>query len=564
MTDCCCTQLQKVNNANKAMEDDDTKDTKTMDFDDILVELGELGRFQIIMYLLVCLPVLFGAANSLSYVFTAGVPDYRCFIPECENASNPIFEAPWIDWALLQDNSSQVIGFRADQCDRFAVNQTAWIADEEQCTKSIFDRNNIVKCTEWVFSGSDYTIVNEWNITCTENQWKISLVGSSHFAGIIVGSALFGILADRWGRKLVFIFCILLMTASGVLQVFAPEYITFVVLVFVNALGTAGVYPLAFILGVEMVGKSKREITGMVLNYFYAVGEALVALFAWISRDWKELQLIVSAPSIVFIGYYCIIPESVRWLMANSRNQRAKLVIMKVAKINRVKLSEGLLKAFPDEQENQETDYNPKDRMLPIIRQMLRSRTLIIRFSIMYFIWAVNAFIYYGLSINATSLSGNKYINFALVSLVEIPGYSLAWICIQRLGRKLSLVLSLLLCGITCTLTIFISKVASNWAVIALFLLGKMVVTAAFGVVYVHTAEMLPTVIRSGGVGMASTTARVGALLAPFVPLLGVYFKALPMLMFGGLAIAAGLLALKLPETYGKKLPETVLEAIRL
>lgn len=48
-----------------------------MDFDDVLVELGELGRFQIIMYLLVCLPVLFAAANSLSYVFTAGVPDYR-------------------------------------------------------------------------------------------------------------------------------------------------------------------------------------------------------------------------------------------------------------------------------------------------------------------------------------------------------------------------------------------------------------------------------------------------------------------------------------------------------
>lgn len=39
------------------------------------------------------------------------------------------------------------------------------------------------------------------------------------------------------------------MTVSGVLQVLAPEYVTFVALVFVNALGTAGVYPLAFILG---------------------------------------------------------------------------------------------------------------------------------------------------------------------------------------------------------------------------------------------------------------------------------------------------------------------------
>lgn len=62
--------------------------------------------------------------------------------------------------------------------------------------------------------------------------------------------------------------------------------------------------------------------------------------------------------------------------------------------------------------------------------------------------------------------------------------------------------------------------VSTNWAVVTLFLLGKLGITSAFGVVYVHTAEMLPTIIRSGGVGMASTIARVGALLAPFVPLL--------------------------------------------
>ncbi|KAL1506270.1 hypothetical protein ABEB36_005662 [Hypothenemus hampei] len=472
-----------------------------------------------------------------------------------------------MSWAIPQDNATdQVIGFKGDLCDRFAINQTTWNLYNGTCMKNLFDRGRTVKCSEWIFAEVERTIVNEWNITCTENQWKISLVGSSHFAGIIVGSAVFGILADRFGRKLIFIFCILLMTASGVLQVISPDYVTFVVLVFVNALGTAGVYPLAFILGVEMVGKNKREITGTVLNYFYAIGEALVALFAWIAQDWKGLQLIVSAPSIVFVGYYFIIPESVRWLMANEKNQRAKSVIMKAAKINKVQLSERLINTFDETSSPSKDDTKTKsnEKMLPIIKQMLKSKELIIRFLIIYFIWAVNAFVYYGLSINATSLSGNKYINFALVSLIEIPGYSLAWFCIQKLGRKPSLVLSLLLCGITCTLTIFVSKVANDWTVVTLFLLGKMGVTAAFGVVYVHTAEMLPTIIRSGGVGMASTMARVGALLAPFVPLLGVYYKPLPMLMFGGLAIFSGLLAFKLPETYGKKLPETVLEATKL
>ncbi|KAJ8942924.1 hypothetical protein NQ314_009899 [Rhamnusium bicolor] len=52
-----------------------------------------------------------------------------------------------------------------------------------------------------------------------------------------------------YGRKIIFIICILLMSISGAAQVLSPEYVTFIVLVFVNALGTAGVYPLAFIIG---------------------------------------------------------------------------------------------------------------------------------------------------------------------------------------------------------------------------------------------------------------------------------------------------------------------------
>jgi OCT family organic cation transporter-like MFS transporter 4/5 len=48
---------------------------------------------------------------------------------------------------------------------------------------------------------------------------------------------------------MVFLFCILQMSLSGIAQAAAPDYGTFQVLVFINALGTAGVYPLAFIMG---------------------------------------------------------------------------------------------------------------------------------------------------------------------------------------------------------------------------------------------------------------------------------------------------------------------------
>lgn len=72
---------------------------------------------------------------------------------------------------------------------------------------------------------------------------------------------------------------------------------------------------------------------------------------------------------------------------------------------------------------------------------------------------------------------------------------------------------------------------------------------------------MLPTLIRSGGVGTLSTFSRFGALLAPFVPLLKVVYEFLPLLLFGTVAFISGLLAIWLPETLGKKLPDTIEEA---
>lgn len=72
---------------------------------------------------------------------------------------------------------------------------------------------------------------------------------------------------------------------------------------------------------------------------------------------------------------------------------------------------------------------------------------------------------------------------------------------------------------------------------------------------------MMPTLIRSGGVGFFSTFSRFGALLAPFMPLLKIVYEHLPFLMFGATAFIAGTLANFLPETLGRKLPDTVEEA---
>lgn len=126
-------------------------------------------------------------------------------------------------------------------------------------------------------------------------------------------------------------------------------------------------------------------------------------------------------------------------------------------------------------------------------------------------------FTFYGLSINSVNLGGNKYTNFMLTSLAGIPGYTIAWISIHSFGRKISLAGSLLGCAV-CSVAVIFAPAGVLWLEITWYLLAKMFVTSAIGVVYIYTAELLPTIIRSGGVGTASTISRFGAMVAPFAP----------------------------------------------
>ncbi len=50
---------------------------------------------------------------------------------------------------------------------------------------------------------------------------------------------------------------------------------------------------------------------------------------------------------------------------------------------------------------------------------------------------------------------------------------------------------------------------------IVLSVIGKFGATCCFTIVFVYTAEMFPTEIRSTAVGSSSTCARIGGILAP-------------------------------------------------
>ena len=49
---------------------------------------------------------------------------------------------------------------------------------------------------------------------------------------------------------------------------------------------------------------------------------------------------------------------------------------------------------------------------------------------------------------------------------------------------------------------------------------GKCLSNGSFYIIYLFTAETLPTEVRNIGVSTASTSARIGSLLAPFIALM--------------------------------------------
>jgi len=165
--------------------------------------------------------------------------------------------------------------------------------------------------------------------------------------------------------------------------------------------------------------------------------------------------------------------------------------------------------------------------------------------------------IYYGIALNSPNLGSNIYLYTFISGVLEIPSYFMVPPLIRLLGRRPVFSGFLIICAVSLGCSLIFET--GSTMIVALSLFGKLVIGGAYALVYLYATELTPTLLRTYGLGTASTVGRVGSILAPvIVDIVGRENKTYPSIVFAGVSLLAGLLSILLPETRDRRLPETV------
>ncbi|XP_062858492.1 solute carrier family 22 member 2 [Trichomycterus rosablanca] len=517
-------------------------------FDDVLEEAGEFGHFQKRIFGILCLVSLPFCGIYVGMVFLGFTPDHWCSDPRakqlqarCEHDPR---EAPWLGVPFVNTSG----GLVRSQCERYDVN---WNLTDLSCNVSEAQRAALPRTAcdagwEYDYEGRE-SYVTEFNLVC-EDAWWADVFQASLCVGFLVGSIAIGYLADRFGRKPIFLLSSLLNVITGILVAVAPNYISLLVFRALYGFGAKAGWMVAFVLITELVGVQYRRPVAVFFQMSFSFGVLILPLIAYLITNWRWLQVAITAPYVCFLSYYWFIPESPRWLLSQNNTSKAVEITKAMAKENKRTLSKNI-----ETLKEENTDVAGGVFMDLIRTPNMRKHTFILSFN-----WFTSAVVYQGLIMRLGILGGNVYVDFLISGLVEFPAAILILFTIDRVGRKLPFAAANILTGVACFITAFIPE-NMFWIKTAVACVGRLGITMAFEMVVFVNTELYPTFIRNLGLSVCSTLCDVGGIVAPFLVyrLANVWLE-LPLIVFGVLALVAGGLVLLLPETKGVPLPETI------
>lgn len=325
--------------------------------------------------------------------------------------------------------------------------------------------------------------------------------------GMLAGALLFGRLADRIGRRPVFMATLLTYSVATAATAFSKTWADFAALRFVTGLGLGGELPVVATYVSESSPPERRGRNVVLLESFWSLGAvaaALVSLFLFTTIGWRNSLLLLGATAFYVFVIRSTLPESPTWLSKDMSPSRVAV-----------------------------------------------DAALLQRLSVVGAVWFALAFGYYGVFLWMPTLLATER-GFAVVrtyefmfytTLAQLPGYFSAAYLVERIGRRHTASIYFIMSAVSATLFI---QSASEAELVAWTLALNFFNLGVWGVVYAYTPELFPPSIRAFASGVAGSSARFGMIIGP---MLYPYVGSAAFIVIALAWAAAGALVYLLPET---------------
>nr|WP_263326374.1 aromatic acid/H+ symport family MFS transporter [Neobacillus sp. Marseille-Q6967] len=348
------------------------------------------------------------------------------------------------------------------------------------------------------------SLIEEWGISPV----TAGAIGSYTAAGTALGAVIFGLLADKLGRKKVILICTIMFSTFTPLAAFTDGPILFTIFRVIAGLGLGGVMPNVIALSTEYAPKRIRSAVVSFVFCGYSMGAIAAALFSKSIlpvMGWKPIFWIAGIPLLLLPLIARSIPESANFLLAKGRETEVSKILKRV----NPHLNLGNRISF-------ETVIE-KEKGFPLVKLFEKGR---FRSTIMFWIscfccfvliYAMNTWLP-KLMIQAGYSLSNSLVFVAMMNVGAILGTIVFGRLTDRWGFK-KVMIPLYLFG-----AIALSAIGLTKNIVLAYILIGIIGAASVGVQNISNSfvsQYYPSSMRSTGIGAAMAFGRIGGIFAP-------------------------------------------------
>src|SRR5881398_1728611 len=187
-------------------------------------------------------------------------------------------------------------------------------------------RNTFVACfLGWALDAFDFFLLtfvlvpmaHDFSTTVADLSYAITIT----LAMRPVGAFIFGLLGDRFGRRIPLMIDIIFYSAMELLTAFSPNYTVLLIFRALYGIGMGGEWGLGASLAMETLPTEARGLFSGILQQGYAFGYLLAAVVYWAVFPffgWRALFVVGTLPALLVIYIRVKVPESPVWLRQTS------------------------------------------------------------------------------------------------------------------------------------------------------------------------------------------------------------------------------------------------------